>query len=195
MEKKFSKSYSARENALFAKMKSRRLQRWWHSRLSKIDSDQRFWLIIFTKPSKNVFDEDKPGEWYVRFWIWDSEENKIQGESILEYTIHSKKEEDKRRYPWVNSNIAECYINHEYGRIVIRPKGSTCHFIYDFDGKLLIQTEEVSSHTAKDEEQYYSKFLTKDLFFAKNDGRIVLYQLDKLENFKPNSIFFFGLVK
>jgi hypothetical protein len=194
MKKKFSKSWSFRKDALFSEIGSRDYELYHNNRLSKIDSDQRFWLVIFTKSSKNDFEENKPGEWYVRFWIWDSEENKIQGEEILTYSFKPDKTEENR-YVWTNSSLSECYLNYEYERIVIRPKWSKMYLIYDFTGTLLFQTETGDSHTNKEEEQYYSTFLTKNLFFAKNDGRLILYQLDKLENLKPNSMFFFGLTK
>jgi hypothetical protein len=149
---------------------------------------------LFTKPSKDIFDKDIPKEWFVRFWLWDSKEHKISGESILEYSLRPEKEEDTERYSWENCYISECYIDYEYERIVIRPKGHQCHFIYNFHGKLLVQTENATL-LANEEDQYYSKFLNENLFFAKNNKRLVLYQLDKLEHLKPNSVFFFGLTK
>lgn len=168
-------SYSKKEEALFAKMRSLRLQRWYNNRLSKIDSKERFWLIVFTRPQT---DEEN---WKLKFWVWDSQENKIFGQNVLFYYVLPGILENKH---FLGCNIVECYIQRDFEYVVFRNFTNRSYLIYDFSGNLLIQTEKITEQARKDD-VCFSKFLEKNIFFSHIGGLSYLYHLDQKTGVSP----------
>ena len=181
MGKTINQSYSKRDNALFAKMSSRRLLRWYNNRLSKIDSQEKIWLIVFTRPDKYP-DYQKEKHWWLKFWVWDSEKNEIVGENILcDYQFHH----DSKTLMPSGSNVAECYMHREFEYVVFRDRKERAHMIYDFSGKIVAQTESNNTDQYKfvpEDMYYHSTFVNKDLFVSKIGDSLSVYHLNEKTN-------------
>ena len=179
MEKKINQSYSKREDALFTKMESRRMRRWFNNELSEIDSKEEIWLIIFRKPY------NPKSDWMIKFWVWDSNKNEIRGENILHGIINPEGKNPSKYY--LSGILTELYIDRTYEKIVFRPEQSKSYYIFDYTGKLVHQTENITKSIIEDKNPF-SKFLNKNLFFTKIEKKIEIYKLEEIIDGYPKSI-------
>ena len=176
MKREFSKGFETRKRSVFAKIGSRGDEMWYNNCLSKIDSRERIWLIVFTRPD-NYNPRNGEAKWWLKFWIWDSETNSIMGENILfSYLFHAHVE--KTLSP-EGSDIAECYMHKDFERIVFRACQSRSYLIFDFSGNLVAQTERNTSLFINQTERYYSTFVNKDLFITRLGNDLWLYHLNE----------------
>ena len=182
MKKEFSKSWSFRKKALFNEIASRGYELYFNNRWTKMNSDDRLWIIIFTKPwNGNKREKD---DWFTKFWIWDSEENKIVGENILSFTVNAKKQTDATVQL---SDLAECYLDLNFNKFILRSKGHSCYYIFDLQGTLLYQTESNLS-VINDKKMHFSKFIEENIFFTVNNESVNLFKLNEVNGLVPKNM-------
>ena len=161
MKKKFNQSFEKREKALFAKIDSRRMRRWFNNRQSQIDSKEKIWFIVFTKPF------NRNNDWNTKFWFWDSEENIIIGENKLD------------------THFIRCHRDYTYEKIVL----SDVHgdfTIFDYQGKKITF---IHTCSIEEEDVIEQKFLDKDLFIFVKGGFIGISDLNKAYSNTPHGMF------
>lgn len=186
MKKEFSKSWSFRKKTLFNEIASRGYELYFNNRWTKMNSDDRFWLVLFSKPSISK----QPRDWYLKFWVWDSEENKLIGENSIEYFFHLEEPCTDQSPTLPMHKLSEGYLDMDNKKAVFRPYGSCCYFIYTFEGVLLVQTERsYNAANIKEEKKCFSKFIEKDIFFGMaGDNILNLYDLSQKNGLLPKKI-------
>jgi hypothetical protein len=186
METNFTKGFRERKRAVFRKIGSRGIEENYDRIWSKMNSKERFWLMIFSKSSIEKGNRD----WYLKFWIWDSEKNEIVGENVVEYFFSPEEPFIYESATVPMQNLSEAYLDVNNRRAVFRPTESCCYFIYTFEGVLLAQTEKsYNSANIKEEDHHFSKFIEKDIFFGKAGNNILnLYDLSQKNGILPKKI-------
>jgi hypothetical protein len=137
---KRKKSYTKKFNGFSAKLESssNTLKRALNNSLSKMRAEDRYWLIVFTRPALPDNKSNKKFErknWCTKFWVWDSLDEKIVFEDELMMHISNESPMIFRVYSF--PKITE--IHQEEGLVIIWSP-QTDLYIADFKRGVVINT-------------------------------------------------------
>jgi hypothetical protein len=173
------KSFHKREEALKKKLTSRSgLFKYLRAEHSLINSENRYWLIVFSRGSKASAILDKRIEWLLKFWVWDSYEDKLVTEQIIQDL------NPDRVTPFIGGAIDFVHILQKEELVILKLRDFDPG-IYRFNGEIL-QTpgwhENESDPSWIDHPsptQYILNKTATRMLLRSVNGKFTLYQLDK----------------